>query len=49
MTAEQIALAALVLNTLVVPCTLALARLLWRLERRIFRVELKLGIDSQEG
>lgn len=41
MTAEALQIANLVLN---VPMVLAIARLWWLMERRIYRIELKLGL-----
>lgn len=48
MSTEQIALAALVLNAGVIPFSAFVARLLWRMDRRIYRLELKLGIIDKE-
>lgn len=44
MIADHIPLINLVLNTLVIPALLAVGRLLWRTERRLLRIELRLGI-----
>lgn len=47
MTIEQMTFAIMVLNSLVVPCLAAVARLLWRTEKRLLRIELRLGISKE--
>ncbi len=44
MTLEQIALASLIVEGLFVPGFGALIAILWKMERRLYRVELRLGI-----
>lgn len=44
MTLEQIALASLIVEGLLLPCGFALVGLLWKMDRRLLRVELKLKL-----
>ncbi len=52
MSPEHVAIAVLVLQAVqvvqLVPALLWLGRFLWRLDHRLYRVELKLGIASKE-
>jgi hypothetical protein len=45
-TLEGLQLGILVCNSILVPCAIASVRLMWRMERRIYRVELKLKLDE---
>lgn len=47
MTAEGIGLALQAINALALPVMIGLGRYLWRVERRLMMVELKLGVDPQ--
>ncbi len=47
MTIEQMTLASLLLNTLVVPVLIGVARWLWRTERRLLRIEMRLGLAEK--
>lgn len=47
MTIEQMQLVILVIDCLLVPAMVAVARLLWRTERRLLKIELRLGIVEE--
>ncbi len=46
MTLEQIALASLIVEGLLVPCGGALVALLWKMDRRILKIEMHLKLHN---
>lgn len=49
MTLEQIAMASLIIQGFLVPCGFALVSLLWKMDRRILKIEMHLKLDSKES
>jgi len=48
MSPETIQVLTLIINAVLIPAVAALARFLWRLDRRLYRIELKLCTDEKE-
>ncbi len=47
MTLEQIAFASLIVEGLLVPCGFALVALLWKMDRRILKIEMHLKLETE--
>lgn len=49
MTLEQIAMASLVVQGFIVPCGFALVTLLWKMDRRILKIEIHLKLEESNA